>query len=137
MMIMRPLQQGQGCEGVGGSPTSVVTPLVSGQLRHTASSGRGPWHLARSKALSVGLSNAYFNRSVSRPWPKRVSLTSRTAVYGPVRTVVWEGRSREAPPYPDLWHNPDQYPPATTENDRDSNSQRGASTARSRLLTNG
>jgi hypothetical protein len=24
-------------------------------------------------------------------------------VYGPVRTVVWEGRSREAPPYPDLW----------------------------------
>src|SRR5581483_2177821 len=28
-------------------------------------------------------------------------LTSRTAVYGPVRTVVWEGRSREAPPYPD------------------------------------
>ncbi len=23
------------------------------------------------------------------------------AVYGPVRTVVWEGRSREAPPYPD------------------------------------
>jgi hypothetical protein len=22
-------------------------------------------------------------------------------VYGPVRTVVWEGRSRKAPPYPD------------------------------------
>jgi hypothetical protein len=22
---------------------------------------------------------------------------------GPVRTVVWEGWSREAPPYPDLW----------------------------------
>src|SRR5665647_2835680 len=29
-------------------------------------------------------------------------LIHRTAVYGPVRTVVWEGRSREAPPYPDL-----------------------------------
>src|ERR1700726_3951252 len=28
---------------------------------------------------------------------ERVSATSRTAVYGPVRTVVWEGRSREAP----------------------------------------
>jgi RNA-directed DNA polymerase len=26
----------------------------------TASSGRGPWYLARAKALSVGLSNAYF-----------------------------------------------------------------------------
>src|SRR5581483_2172830 len=25
----------------------------------------------------------------------------RTAVYGPVCTVVWEGRSREASPYPD------------------------------------
>jgi len=24
-------------------------------------------------------------------------------VYGPVRTVVWEGRSCEAPPYPDQW----------------------------------
>jgi hypothetical protein len=33
---------------------------------------------------------------------------SRTAVYGPVRTVVWEGRSREAPPYPDLWPDPDK-----------------------------
>src|SRR5579863_9667844 len=28
-------------------------------------------------------------------------LIDRTAVYGPVRTVVWEGRSRKAPPYPD------------------------------------
>src|SRR5262245_23317807 len=43
------------------------------------------------------------NRSVSHPCSKRVSATSRTAVYGPVRTVVWEGRSRKAPPYPDLW----------------------------------
>jgi hypothetical protein len=30
----------------------------------------------------------------------RFSATSRTAVYGPVRTVLWEGRSREAPPIP-------------------------------------
>jgi Group II intron, maturase-specific domain len=30
---------------------------ISGELRNTASSGRGPWHLARSRALSVGLSN--------------------------------------------------------------------------------
>src|SRR4249919_3158880 len=33
---------------------------VSGELRNMASSGRGPWHLARSKALSVALSNAHF-----------------------------------------------------------------------------
>jgi hypothetical protein len=43
------------------------------------------------------------NRSVSHPCSARVSATSRTAVFGPVRTVVWEGRSREAPPYPDPW----------------------------------
>ncbi len=30
------------------------------------------------------------------------SLTGRTAVYGPVCTVVWEGWSREASPYPDF-----------------------------------
>src|SRR6266702_261207 len=30
----------------------------------------------------------------------RLCLIWRTAVYGPVRTVVWEGRSREAPPIP-------------------------------------
>ena len=29
-------------------------------------------------------------------------LIQRTAGYGPVRPVVWEGRSREAPPYPDF-----------------------------------
>src|SRR6516164_3341209 len=29
-------------------------------------------------------------------------IIHRTAVYGPVRTVVWEGRCREAPPYPDF-----------------------------------
>src|SRR3712207_7193277 len=28
-------------------------------------------------------------------------LSRRTAVYGPVCTVVWEGWGREAPPYPD------------------------------------
>ena len=27
---------------------------------NTAGSGRGPWYLAKSKAFSVGLSNAYF-----------------------------------------------------------------------------
>ena len=33
---------------------------------NTAGSGRGPWHLARSNALSVGLSNAYL-RSIGLP----------------------------------------------------------------------
>jgi len=34
--------------------------------RKTAGSGRGPWHLARCRALSMGLSNAYF-RSLGLP----------------------------------------------------------------------
>ena len=40
-------------------------------------------------------------RSDFRDWTLGECLSSRTAVYGPVRTVVWEGRGREAPPYPD------------------------------------
>ena len=36
------------------------------QARNTAGSGRGPWHLAQSKALCVGLSDAYF-RSLGLP----------------------------------------------------------------------
>src|SRR5947207_7726073 len=42
------------------------------------------------------------NYSAFHPCLERVSATSRTAVYGPVRTVVWEGRSRKAPPIPIL-----------------------------------
>src|SRR6267142_2417507 len=41
------------------------------------------------------------NRSVLQLLRYQASLIYRTAVYGPVCTVVWEGRSREAPPYPD------------------------------------
>src|ERR1700680_2810301 len=33
---------------------------ISGELRNTASSGRGPWPIARSKALCVRISNAHF-----------------------------------------------------------------------------
>jgi len=40
---------------------------VSARLAsNTASSGRGPWYLARSKAMSMGLTNAYF-RSLGLP----------------------------------------------------------------------
>jgi hypothetical protein len=36
-----------------------------------------------------------------RHWSRVGSITIRTAVYGSVRKVVWEGR-RSDPPYPDL-----------------------------------
>jgi len=35
---------------------------------NTAASGRGPWHLAHSKALNVGLSNAYFRSRGLPSW---------------------------------------------------------------------
>jgi RNA-directed DNA polymerase len=40
---------------------------VRGELRNMAGSGHGPWHLAQSKALSVGLSNAHF-KSLGLPF---------------------------------------------------------------------
>src|SRR5712672_2805089 len=39
---------------------ALIALRVSGELLNMAGSGRGPWHLARSKALSIGLSNAHF-----------------------------------------------------------------------------
>jgi RNA-directed DNA polymerase len=46
---------------------ALIARGVKGRLAsNTAGSGRGPWHLARSKALSLGLSNAYF-RSLGLP----------------------------------------------------------------------
>jgi RNA-directed DNA polymerase len=46
---------------------ALIARGVSPQLaRNTAGSGLGPWYLARSKALSVGLPNAYF-RSLGLP----------------------------------------------------------------------
>jgi hypothetical protein len=41
---------------VGSVGTRVRPRLAS----NTAGSGLGPWYLAKAKALSVGLSNAYF-----------------------------------------------------------------------------
>src|SRR5450755_155523 len=40
-------------------------------------------------------------RSDFHHWSRVDSMTNRTAVYGPVRTVVWEGRRSDPSPYPD------------------------------------
>jgi len=40
-------------------------------------------------------------RSACLVSPTVFSSTRRTAVYGPVRTVVWEGRAGDRSPYPD------------------------------------
>jgi len=53
-----------------------------------------------AKPFASGSPMPTSNRSAFHLCLERVSATSRTAVYGRVRTVVWEGRSREAPPIP-------------------------------------
>jgi hypothetical protein len=40
------------------------------------------------------------------------SVTSRTAVYGPVRTVVWQGSAGDCRPYADQVGISDTCPPA-------------------------
>ena len=75
----------------------------------TAGSALGPWRLANSPALSIALSNAYFELA----WDSKVNretdcLTRRTAGCGPACPVVWEGRSREASPYPHHYLFPSQ-----------------------------
>jgi hypothetical protein len=38
---------------------------------------------------------------VFRLWLRAASVTERTAVYGPVRTVVWQGSAGDRGPYAD------------------------------------
>jgi len=59
---------------------------------NTAGSGRGPWYLARAKALSVGLSNAYFKSLGLPTLIEGASVTNsnrrvRTRTYGGVAGV--------------------------------------------------
>jgi hypothetical protein len=42
-------------------------------------------------------------RSVFLRYSRIVSVTSRTAVYGPVRTVVWQGSAGDRRPYANHW----------------------------------
>jgi hypothetical protein len=42
------------------------------------------------------------NRLVFRRWSRSNSVTNRTAVYGPVYTVVWQGSVGDRRPYADL-----------------------------------
>ena len=63
----------------------------------TAGSAHGPWRISNSPALAIALPNDDFLRTLRLASLAGASrIIDRTAVYGPVRTVVWEGRSREA-----------------------------------------
>jgi len=54
----------------------------------TAGSCHGPWRLSNSPALAIGLPNAFFDSLGLIRLAKVYGATRRTAVYGPVRTVV-------------------------------------------------
>jgi len=42
-------------------------------------------------------------RLVFHRWSRSPSVTDRTAVYGPVRTVVWQGSAGNRRPYADQY----------------------------------
>src|SRR5258706_6488409 len=72
---------------------------VSARLaRNTAGSGHGPWYLARSQLSREGFPMRTSNRSGFLPWSTSNGVTSRTAVYGPVCTEVWQGAAGGRPP---------------------------------------
>jgi hypothetical protein len=48
------------------------------------------------------------NRSDCRRWSRSNGATSRTAVYGPVRTVVWQGSAGDRCPYADRFRLTDE-----------------------------
>jgi len=77
--------------------------------RDTACGHRGPRYLAQAKALSVGLSNAYSNRSDFRPYTRRASATISNRRYGPVSTVVWQGLVGNRRPYADQTRLPEKW----------------------------
>ena len=65
----------------------------------TAFRSQGPWRSSVSQRRCTGpFPVPTSTRSDFRDWIPGERSSSRTAVYGPVCTVVWEGRGREAPP---------------------------------------
>ena len=60
-----------------------------------------PWYLAKAKALSVGFPIPISNPSVFLSFSVSEGAISRTAVYGPVRTVVWQASAGNLCPYAD------------------------------------
>jgi hypothetical protein len=72
---------------------------------NTADSGLGPWYLAKAKPFLSGFPMPTSNRSVYVRWSTSNGVTSRTAVYGPVRTVVWQGSVGDPTPTPIKRHS--------------------------------
>jgi len=71
----------RGCDAAASAGTWRRKPLAAHM---------GPWRLSNSPALAIALPNAFFGSlGVATLAPQTCCLIYRTAVYGPVRTVVW------------------------------------------------
>jgi len=68
---------------------------------NTASSGRGPGISQRPRLCLWGFLINTSDRSGFHHCSKSADVTNRTAVYGPVRTVVWQGSAGDRRPYAD------------------------------------
>jgi hypothetical protein len=72
-----------------------------------AGSRRGPWALSNMEPVKVAMPNRFFaERGILELLGQYEALrtATRTAVYGPVCTVVWEGEGCETFPCPDSPH---------------------------------
>jgi hypothetical protein len=66
---------------------------------NTAGSGRGPGTWPAPKPFLSGFPMHTSDRSVFLRYSRTASVTSRTTVYGPVCTVVWQGSAGNCRPY--------------------------------------
>src|SRR5215472_5443938 len=118
--LLRLVRNPVGAAGLGRLGEAAAALLLLVAVAAPASALRGAAQARRPRALPgsprqcrrpvarqclTGLTNRFSQclLRLARP-PTSVpseALTRRTAVSGPVRTVVWEGRSRETLPYPD------------------------------------
>ncbi len=74
---------------------------VKPRLAAYISWSRGPWRPSGSKTLNFAIRNACFDDLGSLAFMLGVLNPPNRRIRS-VRTVVWEGRRRETPPYPDL-----------------------------------
>ena len=78
---------------------------VLGELRNAAGSCRGPWHLARSKALSVRIPTPTSNRSVSHPCRRALAQLLESPYTDPYVRWCGRGGAERLPPIPILGTN--------------------------------
>lgn len=88
-----------------GERTRIANLIARGIPRAFAvlvgASRKGPWRMSHGEVGCVCGAGTLFRVTRSSHSLDFSRLISRTAEYGPVRSVVWEGGCREAPPYPD------------------------------------